>query len=383
MKKITLFILVAGLGFTACKKKGCMDEAALNYSKEAKKSDNSCVYGALVNVPTTYLFKDAKGNNTVNYEGQTERLNQLSELSSYMKSGTSHVLDYLQLTNMFENFGGDGGGSFTFTSSKQLKDKCFPVDVSKYEGYMQELTIASADFANEASAGQAGVISSGASTYLFAANGIEYAQLIEKGLMGAVFMYQATHVYFGSDKMNADNTTPEDPGAGKYYTKKEHHWDEAFGYFDAPIDFPTNKDGLRFWAKYCNNTDTRIGSNKKMMNAFLKGRALISQGYSQELIMEQVSIIQKTWEQISAAQAINYLEGARTNFGSDNAKFLHQLSEAYGFILCLKYAPLDSRVITYSEIEELLETTIGNNFWSVTNTDLTNAINKLNAIYKF
>ncbi len=76
--------------------------------------------------------------------------------------------------------------------------------------------------------------------------------------MGAVFFYQATNVYFGSGKMDVDNTTAEDPAAGKYYTEMEHHFDEAFGYFGAPTDFLTNTNNLRFWAKYCDKRNDQL-----------------------------------------------------------------------------------------------------------------------------
>lgn len=261
-------------------------------------------------------------------------------------------------------------------------DKCLAADTSLFIDYMDSLAIASQDYASAASDGQAGTLTSGTSTYLFAANGIEYTQLIEKGLMGAVFMYQATQIYFGSGKMNVDNTTAVDAGAGEYYTEMEHHWDEAFGYFGVPVDFPTNTTGIRFWGKYCNSRDGDLGCNAVMMNGFLRGRAAISQD-ALDIRDEEILNIRNMWEKISARQAVQYLEDAKSNFGVDNALFLHQLSEAYAFIMCLKYVPLETRVITYTEIETLLDTNIGTDFWQVTQIDLTNAINSLNSIYGF
>ena len=35
-------------------------------------------------------FKDANGNSTVNFSGQTERLDQLTELAAYAKAGKSN-----------------------------------------------------------------------------------------------------------------------------------------------------------------------------------------------------------------------------------------------------------------------------------------------------
>lgn len=380
MRKYIHILLFGSLIISSCKKEGCTDSTALNYNADAKKDDGSCTYFQL-NVPTTYAFTDGT-NNTVSYSGQTERLNQLTEMATYMKTGTTAQLSYLSLTDMFANTGSNGGGNFSFTSTKKLQDKCLAADTALFIDYMDSLAVASIDFASTAADGQAGTLTSGTSTYLFAANGIEYAQLIEKGLMGAVFLYQATNIYFGSDKMSADNTTAVNAGAGEYYTAMEHHWDEAFGYFGVPVDFPTNITGIRFWGKYCNSRDAQLGCNAVMMNAFKRGRAAISQD---ELTIrdEEILKLRKMWEKISAAQAVAYLEGAKTNFGVDNAKFLHELSEAYAFILCLKYVPLETRVISYAQIDDLLTNTIGTDFWSVTQTDLTNAINSLESIYGF
>lgn len=380
MRSPISIILVGSLIISSCKKEGCTDATALNFNEEAKKDDGSCTYFQL-NVPTTYAFTDG-ANNTVSYGGQTERLNQLTEMTTYMKTGTTAALSYPALTNMFANTGNNGGGNFSFTSTKKLQDKCLAADTSLFIDYMDSLAVASVDFASTATDGQAGTLTSGTSTYLFAANGIEYTQLIEKGLMGAVFLYQATSVYFGSDKMGVDNTTAVNSGGGEYYTAMEHHFDEAFGYFGVPVDFPTNINGIKFWGKYCNTRDAQLGCNAIMMNAFKRGRAAISQD-ALTIRDEEILKIRKMWEKISAAQAVAYLEGAKTNFGVDNAKFLHELSEAYAFILCLKYVPLETRVISYTQIDNLLTNTIGTNFWAVTQTDLTNAINSLESIYGF
>ncbi|MFT5822662.1 MAG: hypothetical protein ACI8ZM_003918 [Crocinitomix sp.] len=383
MKNVSfLLILIAATAVVSCKKKGCTDESATNYSEKAKKDDGSCTYQEL-SIPSTFNFTDDAGNSTVSFGGQTERLNQMEEMTTYMKSGTTTILTNDALTAMFENTDDNGGGNFTFSSTKQLQNKCFATDLTLFEGYLTALAIASEDYAEVAESGQAGVLSSGSSTYLFASNGIEYTQVIEKGLMGAVFLNQATNIYFGSGKMNVDNSVAVNSADGKHYTEMEHHWDEAFGYFGAPVDFLTNTDSLRFWAKYCDKQNTALGSNAIIMNAFLKGRALISQGFETSMRDEQIEIIRKEWERVSASQAVTYLEGAKDNFGTDNAKFLHELSEAYAFVLSLKYLPLETRVISFTEIETILNDNIGNDFWTVTLTDLNAATASLNSIYGF
>ena len=386
MKLHYLLLAATAITVTSCRKEGCTDEKANNYNSEAKKDDGSCTYddpAPTLNVPSTYNFKDADGNSTVSYSGQTDRLNQLGEMTTYMKSGTGAEIDAAVLKDMFSNEGDNGGGHFSFSSSKQLKNKCFSSDVDTFEGWMDALATASADFANTASDGNAGVLTTGEKTYLVAANGMEYTQLIEKGLMGAVFLNQAHNVYFEDGKMDVDNTTPVSPADGKYYTEMEHHWDEAFGYFGAPIDFLTNTSDLVFWAKYCNKQDSNLGgANAKIMNAFLKGRAAVSAG-DLNVRDAQIDIVRKEWERVSARQAVKYMEDAKAAFGSDNAVFMHTLSEAYAFILSLKYVALDTRVISFDTIEDILTNDLGTNFWAVTLADINSAIDKLNSTYSF
>ena len=200
--------------------------------------------------------------------------------------------------------------------------------------------------------------------------------------MGAVFMNQALNTYFGSGKMDVDNTTAVDAGDGKHYTEMEHHWDEAFGYFGVAADFPTNTTDVRFWGKYCNSRDAQLGSNAAMMNAFLTGRtAIINNDYPGR--DAQILAARQMWEKVCAAQAVNYLTQASDNFGTDTGKFLHVMSEAYIFIKCLVYTPLETRVITNAQIDNLLDNTIGDNLWNVTAIDITTAINELETIYGF
>lgn len=374
-------VLLSGIAFTGCKKKGCTDPAASNYNSEAEKKDNSCEYNnaAPYVVPTNYLFEDENGNSTVSYSGQTDRLNQLEEMVVLMKSGTGEVISAQDLKDMFANTNDNGNGNFSFSSTKQLKDKTFAADVTLFETWMDDLAVASVDFSTPASSGQAGTLTSGSSTYLFDANGQEKVQLIEKGLMGATFMYQALNVYFGDAKMDVDNTTAVDPGAGKYYTTMEHHWDEAFGYFDAPIDFLTNTSTLRFWAKYCDAQDANLNSNSDMMVNFLKGRAAISNNVLADRDAA-IATIRTEWEEISAHQAISYLDDALGYFGNDNAKFLHVISEAYAFSWNLRYSPVETRRMTIAEHQQLMAL-FPANFWDISIADINAIKTALHAKY--
>lgn len=377
--KAYLFILgiASTLIATSCKKKGCTDPNATNYSESAKKDDGSCTYATTYPVPATYVF--TKNNqSTVDYSGQTARINQLIEMMTYIEGGEDAVIDAQAIKDMFANTGGNGNGHFSFTSTKQLKDKCFALDTAMLATLFDSVAAHSVHFASSATNGQAGTLTSGSSKYLFGANGVQYAEVIEKSVMGAVFMYQALNVYFGDDKMNVDNTTAVDPSNGLYYTQLEHHWDEAFGYFGVPVDFPTTP-ATEFWGKYCNSQNTNLSSNAVMMDNFLKGRAAITANVLSDR-NTAIANIRDMWERIAANQAMTYLTNAMNYFGNDQAKYLHNLSEAYGFVYTLRFAPVATRKMTAEEVNSTLAL-FGNNFWNLTVQDLQTIKSTLDAKY--
>ncbi len=359
---------------TSCKKAGCTDASAINYQKEAKKDDGSCKYAtveeAAYTTPSTYSFLDANGNSTVSYDGQTERLNQLEELITLVKTGSTTTLNAQVLKDMFANVGGNGNGYFSFTSSKQLKDKCFVLDQALIESYLDAAALASQSNGVQAADGQAGVLTTGSSTYFFDENGYDMKELIEKTIMGGVFMYQALDVYLGDAKMSVDNTTAVDPANGSYYTAMQHHWDESFGYLGVPVDFPSTLSN-RFWGKYVNSQNATLNSNADLMNNYLKGRAALGAGVYTDRDAA-IHAIRKEWEEVSAYQAMSYINSAIGHFGSDDAKYLHALTEAYGFAWNLRYAPESTRRMSATEHTALMAM-FNTNLWQMTVADL-NAI---------
>tara|TARA_B110000091_G_scaffold104247_1_gene113266 strand:- start:10497 stop:11579 length:1083 start_codon:yes stop_codon:yes gene_type:complete len=314
-------------------------------------------------VPSTYNFEN------VSYSGQTNRLDMLKELTSYIKTG--HVenasLDAQSMKNMFGNSNTPFANADLNASTKQLQNKTYSVEAELYVSLFDSI----AKYAGQAGGtdGQAGLVTGDGRTILVDANGMEYAQLIDKGVMGSCFYYSATSSYLSDDKIGdaVDNTTVTE-GKG---TAKEHHFDEGFGYFGAPIDFPTNTEGVSFWAKYSNNRDAVAGTNV-IMDAFIKGRAAIS-NKDKSAQNDAVAEIKIQWEKISAATAIHYLNDADAKF-NDDADRCHVLSEAYAFIKALKYnvdASIDG-----AKVDEIL-VALGGNFWSITPTQIENARNIL------
>lgn len=361
MKKLILPLLALALTLNACKKDN--EEVEL----VAAQTGDSCEAGS-------YCFL-RDGNYTVDFSGQTTRLNQLEELTAYMKLGNTPntLLDADVMSDMFSN--SDGAGSVHFsadasTSGKQLENKCFLGTIDNYYDYF--LALENASLSTESgSNGVPGVVTSTmdpSKQYLLDANGFEYTQLIEKGLMGDVFYFQATATYLaGTENGSFDNVSITDPAAGKYYTEAEHKFDEAFGYFGVPIDFPGNTTGMRFHGKYCNAREAALGTNA-IMDAFIGCRTAITANTD---VTPFTASIRAEWHRTVAGTAISYLKLAKQNI-DDPAIKCHQLSEAYAFIGNLIHSTPEF-ALTPAEVQEARDL-LGSNFYETTEDDLDSAI---------
>lgn len=348
--------------------------------------------GKLIQTPATYAF-ERDGTSTVSYSGQTDRLNQLDELKSYIKKGDAgEMISEQVMLDMFANTNDNGGGNFTFTSDRQLQSKTFAPDLDDdlFENLFAAAATASAS-GTQAANGTAGLITREGSgnTILVDENGREFTQFIEKGLMGAVFYNQTFNVYLTDDRTgdNVENTALR---TDKNYTDMEHHWDEAFGYWAPPLDFtspwPSERgDEDRFWSHYSNVVDNvnneLLGTNAILMNAYTEGRAAIVNN-DLETKNAQRTILYDNLELVAAATAVHYINSTISflNDGSSGEAF-HVLSEAWAFTNALKYSP--NKKITIAQIDQILDTDFGvnGNFWNVTSDGLNVAKSTLVGIY--
>ena len=332
-------------------------------------------------VPLTYTFVDGSNTSTVNFDGQKQRLEMLSEMVVYMKTANTvgNNLSATQLKDAYANnaYTWVDAPSLGMTgSTKQLKSKTAEGDVgvqAMFENYMDSIDVISdLNFSNSTETyGQGGVWSNGTKSYLQSANGLEYLQLIEKGLMCAVFMNQMTVNYLGTVG-DDDNVTIL---AGKNYTEMQHHWDEAYGYFTSEIDYPINGTD-RFWGKYASGRETILGSATKLSDAFRRGRAAIDNNdYTTR--DAQITIIRNEIEKVCAGTAIHYLNEAKTNITDPTVKN-HVLSEALAFINGLRYGynSVNGVSITSAEVDTVLGY-IGTDFNNVTITNINMAIDMI------
>lgn len=343
-------LIATGLLFvlTGCKKEGCTDPLADNYNEKSKTDDGSCEYS--YSIPTTYVFTDTDGNNTVSFSGQTARMDMLSEMVTYLKSANGSnaspaTLDAATLLSMYDNSYTGWDDAALVGNGKKLKNKTALNDAAiqaQFETWMTEAAAASP---------------SSNGTYLQAATGQEWTQLIEKGLMSACFASQLTGNYLAGITGD-DNVTADEPAAGKYYTEMEHHWDEAYGYFTDTTDYPAGGTD-RFWGKYANNTlEPVIGSATNISNAFRAGRAAIAAdrlnpdaGFTADAVA-QAAIIETEVQRMVAGMAIHYLNDVKAKVAGGiepQTKINHSMSEAWAFIYGIQFvnnSPMNSSTIS-------------------------------------
>lgn len=327
-------------------------------------------------VPTTYNFAN------VSYTTSTSRMAMLAEMTGYIKTThtttqtTQPTLNAQKLKDMYANAASQFTTTGLSSSGLQLKNQTSNVyslqtilEASYDDAATTSIFAAATPTTQSASSGVAGKLISPTRAILVDANGLEYKELTEKGLMGAVLYYQATTIL--TNIATYDNTILV---GGT--TAQEKAWDEAFGYFGVPIDFPTNVTGLKNWGSYCNSVNTAIGSNATMMNALLKGRAAITNKDNTARDAARTTVI-NTWERFVAAKCIAYMKGAKSNFAQDADRH-HNLSEGVGFVNALAYNP--SKTITNAQIIQL-QSYFSTNLYNVTITDMDNVINTLATIF--
>lgn len=344
-----------------------------------------------INPPETYEFT-RNGESTVAYPGQTDRLNMVAEMKAYVaQANQGDVISEQDLIDMYENTGGNGGGNFSFSSDRQLKNKTFAPDrdANLFTGIFADAESASenGNAGIRAQNGVAGLIEreNSGNDILVDAKGREFTQLIEKGLMGAVFYNQIYNVYLTDDRIGTDVENVE-LAEGQNYTPKEHHFDEAFGYFGAPVDFSSpwpeaREDDARFWAHYADVSDDQIPFIETLMDSYILGRTAIVNN-DQSSLNDQVDLLYENLELLAAATTVHYINSTLAELSSNNrGEALHTLSEAWAFANALKYSP--RRKISLDEIDRILNTDFGDNgnFWNVTADGLNNAKSTLVTVY--
>ena len=199
-------------------------------------------------------------------------------------------------------------------------------------------------------------------------------------------MYHQIYNTYFTDERTGDDVENTILREGENYNDMEHHWDEAFGYWNPPLDFASNwpsdrESEDRFWSHYSNVVDPSLGINSIIMEGFIEGRTAI---VNNDLVTKNRirSEVAENLELVAAATTIHYINDTQQalNEGSIGEAF-HVLTEAWTFANALRY--YSNRKLSLQEIETIMESDFGadGNFWNVTPEGLAAAKAKIVAAY--
>jgi hypothetical protein len=356
--------------------------------------------GQEIPVPTAYAFDSRfqTGVSSVDYSGQTVRNLLVQDLKFTIdrlgQSGASPITvqdlrklyeysDALNLSTLTE--GGSAPAKETrysaIATGKSIKNAPLPTDA--VIGYGKTVDQLMSEWFQIIATNSQDPKKLGTPAVYTTAEGVDLGQMIEKVLHGAVAYQRGTANYLA--KVLEQRNIAAD--AGKPWTKMEHYWDEAFGYFGAARDFArytdaqlagkateftfdSNGDGrIDFQSEYNfahaksagkrDKNATGVDFTKEVFDAFLKGRTLIvNQGKTQE-IAEQATRASQTWEKIIAATVVHYLNAIQKDLaklttervaGRNDATLNKEWAEMKGYAIGLQFNP--AKQITTAQLEQ-------------------------------
>lgn len=350
--------------------------------------------------PYKSLFVDAKGDTTADLKSGTDRYRMFQALNYYLGSAVrdSATLDAAVMKNMFANSGNPFkdiksgavlvNGNDLNASGLQLRNVTASSKASAeaeanrtaLEGYFGEMAEASKSVKVKAAKGVAGKLGN----YLVTSKGIEMAQIIQKGLIGALQLDYISNILLDKG-LEADNTTLV---SGKKYTALEHNWDEAFGLLTPN---PILLQGANMTEKGAKANEQFLGSylweynrevSASIHSAFLKGRVAIVNNDKAEL-KTQATLIRTELEKAIAKAANGYLD--KWKKGSDDATRAHAIGEGLGFVYSLRYCTINGADSNFSDA--ILLGLIGpvaspNGFWDLTNDKVNAASDAITKKFK-
>jgi hypothetical protein len=352
-----------------------------------------------VEAPVTYSF-ERNGNSTVSFSGQTTRLKMGEELVSAL---TGFSASEETLLEMYRKQTAEGEEANPFAeaalneSTKSIKSKVAAsrdlfstntTDATVLKNMFETWIIKQVEevFPNEeilASPGTPGQIADGSATRYINAQGLEYDQAVNKGLIGALMVDQMLNNYLSTSVLD-EGTNIEDNDnqvvvEDQSYTNMEHKWDEAYGYAygtSADTADPNKTIGTddSFLNKYIGRVEGDedfAGIAAEIFDAFKLGRAAIVAG-DYDLRDEQADIIREAISEIIAIRAVYYLEQGKNGIANENyGTAFHDISEGYGFIFSLQFThnpATRSPYFTKAEVDAFLSDLMGdgaNGLWDV------------------
>lgn len=288
-----------------------------------------------LNIPAQYDGAAWQVNTTLQYGVRA----QLDALVTEIKKGrtTGVSLDYATLSQLYN------AGT---PSLKSLTTSYYDGRLDGAGNWLDELAKASGTvYTPGVPTSQGGAFGG----YLFDENGLEFEQLVEKGLFGAAMYHHAVTL------MQSDVTNEKA--------------DQILAIFGAHPDFPNtptagnaaNPD--KYLANYAARRDKNDGKGlySQIKTNFITAQAAIKAGsdYNTERD-EALSALRLNWEKVNFATVINYCHSVISKMSatnpsdSDKAASLHAYGECVGFVHGWRTIPQAYRTITDTEIDEVL-----------------------------
>jgi hypothetical protein len=367
--------------------------------------------------PTTYDISGAFAPGS--YSGQARRVAQLQEIVDSSRNEPIYwdLSEALANTNLDQFQSADAqGGSDLRTKIDELNfDNGNTSVADRFAELGDSLSLSSqANFTVTAMNGTAGMITTGSKKRHVSVNGLEYAQLLEKGLYGALLYDQIADDYLrpvqaGNLNPKGNNETAAGPDYGSKGTGRQHAFDEAFGYLAAnPDTYPNSANAKSGDGKFITNyafdfsdeIETAYGVNpsQKLMDALIFGRSVLKAGEgfgpTNETVNETyfnaaVADVKLYTEIGLATAAYSYLNDAIADV--TDADKLHHLSEALAFIYALSFN--SEGVLSATQAHAALQTmgwdannpsldgVYSINLWDVTDAQMESAKSVLDQAY--
>lgn len=355
------------------------------------EDESKQILPAVTETPATFTFT-RNGESTVSFSGQTTRIKMGEEFVSALKKPTETIES---LKGKFAHAEGnaDFSDAALNTSSKSIRSKTAAssdffsantTDASaikaQFDGWIKgQVDEIFTAWNNDAAIGVAGKIqeAGGGSTRYVNAKGLEYNQLINKGLIGALMVDQIVNNYLSTSVLDeASNKVDNDNGvlaSGKNYTNMEHKWDEAFGYLYGTDDATKpelNKDSFlnKYLSRVEGDTDF-TGIAQEIYDAFKLGRAaIVNKDYTTRDV--QAELLKEKVSEIVGVRAVYYLQQGKNNLATDKASAFHDLSEGIGFIYSLQFTRKPNSKEAYftkADVDGFMAMLLaGNGFWDIT-----------------
>lgn len=309
-------------------------------------------------VPSTYTFYNVYDSNQLILLAMTD------QLTAWMNQAntTGTVVSAQVLKDMFNNQNGyfNDSAFHLNTSGLRLSDYCSAAAQTDLMNYFDSIGVYSQS-TTAASPGIAGVTGG----YLLSPGAVYYDEVVQKTILSGVLTYSIDGYMTDSIGNGVDNTNTI-PGFG---TLMEHHWDEAFGLFGVPNDFPTDTLHLRYLGYYSNQVDSGLHSNATLMTAFITGRAAITSN-DMGTKQAQATLVMTGLEQLEAASLIHELNATDRYTQTGNLPAAYsRLSAALGFLRGLQYDNSPARIITSAQLTQVQTLFGGPNLYGFTTTD--------------